>query len=113
MIKVYGIKNCGSVKKALNFLEERKIQYEFIDFKKTPPSQEELELWLKTIPLTTLCNSKGTTYKKLGLKDKNLSQEEIKDYLLKEPTLIKRPVISTPNETIVGFDLEKYEKMQW
>ena len=82
-------------------------------FKKTPPSQEELELWLKTIPLTTLCNHKGTTYKKLGLKDKNLSQEEIKDYLLKEPTLIKRPVISTPNETIVGFDLEKYEKTQW
>lgn len=113
MVKIYGIKNCGSVKKALNFLESKQIKYEFVDFKKTPPSRENLESWLQKVPLEVLFNTKGMTYKKLGLKDKNLSNEEIKDYLIKEPNLIKRPVIEANGEVIVGFKEEQYEAFLW
>ncbi len=113
MVRIYGIKNCGSVKKALNFLEKNKITYEFIDFKKTPPSQQNLKSWLQNIPLEALFNTKGMTYKKLGLKDKNLNSEEIKDYLIKEPNLIKRPVIEANGKVIVGFKQEEYEAFQW
>lgn len=113
MVRIYGIKNCGSVKKALNFLEQNKIPYEFIDFKKTPPNKETLEKWLQSVPLKILFNTKGTTYRKLALKDKNLSEEEIKEYLIKEPNLIKRPVIEASHQIIVGFQEEEYKEFKW
>ena len=39
---MYGIKNCNTVKKARAWLDDREISYEFIDFKKTPQSADEI-----------------------------------------------------------------------
>lgn len=114
MVKLYGIKNCGSVKKAMMFLESKGIKYEFVDFKKESPSLEKIEFWLKFIPLSVLLNHKGTTYKKLGLKDKNLSNDEIKKYLTEIPTLIKRPIMEYKKdnlEVLVGFDETLYKEI--
>lgn len=108
MIQVYGIKNCGSVKKAITFLKDRNLEFTFIDFKLQKPSVLELESWLKVVDINVLLNKKGTTYKKLGLKAMDLDEKEIKEWLLKEPLLIKRPVIMYKNNVIVGFDIEKY-----
>lgn len=113
MVKIYGIKNCGSVKKALNFLNSKNIPYEFIDFKVVPPTQNLLNNWLKFVGLETLYNKKGTTYKKLGLKDLALTKSEIKGWLIKEPMLIKRPVIECKEGVIVGFDENFYQNTQW
>lgn len=113
MVKIYGIKNCGSVKKALNFLDSKGIDYEFIDFKKTPLMPKNLDFWLKKVDLKTLLNTKGTTYKKLELKNKNLDNEQIKAYLLQEPLLIKRPVIEYQGGIIVGFEANLYHQIQW
>lgn len=108
MIQVYGIKNCGSVKKAITFLKDRNLEFTLIDFKLQKPSVLELESWLKVVDINVLLNKKGTTYKKLGLKAMDLDEKEIKEWLLKEPLLIKRPVIMYKNNVIVGFDIEKY-----
>ncbi len=113
MIKVYGIKNCGSVKKALNFLDSKEISYQFIDFKIAQPTREKLEYWLESVCLEVLLNNKGTTYKKLKLKDLGLTATEIKEWLIKEPMLIKRPVIEVGDSVIVGFDEESYQKIKW
>ncbi|CAM2774949.1 arsenate reductase family protein [Helicobacter burdigaliensis] len=110
MIKIYGIKNCGSVKKALNFLNTHNLEYEFIDFKKSTPTSEILESWLKNTTLEQLFNKKGTTYKKLNLKELSLDDKGIKEYLLKEPMLIKRPVIEYNKGILVGFSEELYKK---
>ncbi|AWI33638.1 arsenate reductase family protein [Helicobacter apodemus] len=112
MVKIYGIKNCGSVKKAIDFFMNKKIDYEFIDFKKTPPSLEKIQEWAERSSLEALLNKKGTTYKKLELKNKTLTPPLIQDYLLKEPMLIKRPVVEAKNKIFIGFDSEKYEEIQ-
>lgn len=109
MIKVYGIPNCGSVKKARALLESMGVAYEFVDFKKTPPSREELTRWVQKTSLQILLNTKGTTYKKLGLKDRNLDDKQKFETMLEHPTLIKRPVIeSSDTESsstiVVGYD---------
>lgn len=114
MVKLYGIKTCGSVKKAMQFLDSKGIEYTFIDFKKEAPNLEKIGYWLKFVPLKTLCNSKGTTYKKLGLKDKNLEDNAIKQWLIEAPLLIKRPVIEYVKESaevIVGFDEDLYRQI--
>ncbi len=47
MLKIYGIKNCDSVRKAIKHLKSREIAYEFIDFRETPVNQATISTWLK------------------------------------------------------------------
>jgi len=112
MIKVYGIKTCGSVKKALKFFKDKNINYEFIDFKKEPVGCEKVEEWLKKVDIDTLFNSRGTKYRQLKLKELSLDETGKKEWLRKENLLIKRPVIELDNgEVVVGFDEEKYKEI--
>lgn len=110
MIKVYGIKNCGSVRKALSFFSTHNIEIEFIDFKKSTPSPDKIALWASKIPMNTLMNTKGATYRKLGIKDLNLTDKEKLEYLEKEPLLFKRPVIENGDDVFVAFDEDIYNK---
>jgi arsenate reductase (glutaredoxin) len=107
-MKVYGIKACGSVKKATTFLDSHNISYEFIDLKKVQLTLEDINSWLQYIPLEKLLNRQGTTYKKFGLKDMNLDEDSIKEWLLKEQMLIKRPVLVMTDKVLVGFDENAY-----
>lgn len=109
MIKVYGIKNCGSVKKALNLLDSKGIKYEFIDFKTTTPNKEQIAQWVSMAGIEVVLNTKGQTYKKLGLKDKNLNETQKIEAMHQSPTLIKRPVIELLESNkitnlIIGFN---------
>ena len=45
MIKVFGIKNCDTMKKAMNWLSEQGIAYEFIDYKKAGVAASHLADW--------------------------------------------------------------------
>ena len=83
-MKVYGIKTCSSVKKALNFFNEKGINYEFIDFKKTSVNCEKIEEWLKKVDINTLFNKKGTKYRQLKLKELNLDEEGMKECYVKK-----------------------------
>ncbi|WP_457560265.1 arsenate reductase family protein [Caminibacter sp.] len=111
-MKVYGIKTCGSVKRAIKFFNDREIEYEFIDFKKTPIGCEKIDEWLKKVDINTLFNKRGTKYRQLKLKELNLDEEGMREWLCKENLLIKRPVIELDDgRVIVGFDEEKYQEI--
>jgi Spx/MgsR family transcriptional regulator len=111
-MKVYGIKTCGSVKKALKFFNDKAIEYEFHDFKKAPVGCDKIEEWLKKVDINTLFNKRGTKYRQLKLKELNLDEEGMKEWLCRENLLIKRPVIELDNgDIIVGFDEEKYKEI--
>ncbi len=111
-MKVYGIKTCGSVRKALKFFNDQGIEYEFHDLKKEPIGCEKIEEWLKKVDIDTLFNKKGTKYRQLKLKELNLDDEGKKEWLCKENLLIKRPVIELDNEdVIVGFDEKRYKEI--
>ena len=51
MIKLYGIPNCDTVKKARSWLAENGIEFEFVDFKKNAPTAELINGWLKQVAL--------------------------------------------------------------
>lgn len=108
MIKIYGIKNCDSVRKAVKYLKSHDIPYEFIDFRESPVSQNLIESWLEQTDLKTLFNTRGTTYRTLKLKELNLSDDEKISWLAKENMLIKRPVITFENNIIVGYNESTY-----
>jgi len=108
MLKIYGIKNCDSVRKAQKYLKSNGIPYEFIDFRETPVKAKEIDAWLKGTDIKTLFNTRGTTYRTLKLKDLNLSDEDKVSWLAKENMLIKRPVLTFENNVIVGYNETQY-----
>ena len=111
MIKVYGIKNCDSVKKALKFLKQHDLAYELHDFKTDPVGCDKVEKWAKSVEMKQLCNTRGTTYRTLKLKELNLNDEQKLQWLCKENMLIKRPVIEyTQQKILVGFDEGHYNE---
>jgi Spx/MgsR family transcriptional regulator len=110
-MKIYGIKTCGSVKKALKYFNDRGIEYEFIDFKKTSPTLAQIQKWADTVGLKLLLNTKGTKYRTLKLKDMNLTDEQKIEWMYKEPLLIKRPVIEFEDKVIVAFDEALYDEV--
>jgi arsenate reductase len=110
MVKVYGIKNCDSVRKAVKFLKEHQIAYEFIDFRSTPVTCSAVHAWLEKADISALFNTRGTTYRSLKLKEMSLNDEEKAHWLCKENMLIKRPVIEYGDKVLVGFDQNNYER---
>lgn len=111
MKQIWGIKNCQSVKKALKFLEEKNIAYEFIDYRKNLPTLALIHQWVKIKGMEKVLNKKSTTYRELNLKDQALSEEELIDMMSKNPTLIKRPVLFDNEILEFGFDKEFYETL--
>ncbi len=108
MLKVYGIKNCDSVRKALKFLKNHNIPFEFIDFKSSPVGEPEIRKWLEMSDLKTLFNTRGTTYRTLKLKALNLNDDEKITWLAKENMLIKRPVMCFDEKVIIGYNESEY-----
>jgi len=108
MIKIYGIKNCDSVKKALKFFKQHQLEYQFHDFKEEAVGCEKIQQWLQKTDIKTLFNTRSTTYRNHKLKELNLDEAGQREWLCKENLLIKRPVIEFNDELIVGFNEEKY-----
>lgn len=109
MIRVYGIKNCDSVKKALRFLDAHSLEYTFCDFKTSPVGRETIEKWAVMSDTATLLNTKGTTYRTLGLKSVLTDDSDKIEWMSQHNLLIKRPVIEFGDRLVVGFDLSQYE----
>lgn len=106
MLHIYGIKNCNTVKKALDWLSSHQIEYTFHDFKKEPATETKLKQWETFVDWSILVNKKGTTWKKLTSEE----QAEVQNantankVLLNNNSMIKRPIIELNNDLILGFD---------
>lgn len=109
-MKLYGIPNCDTVKKARTFLQEKGVAYEFVDFKKTPPDAALLETWLQSVPLETLLNKRGTTWRKLDAAVQAEAAEAAGAVrvMAENPSVIKRPVLEKDGSVYVGFSADQY-----
>ena len=112
MLKLYGIPNCDTVKKARKWLESNGINYEFVDFRKNPLSTAQLKDWAETVGLETLLNKRSRTWRELD-KDQqdNSNSTKMLQLMQKMPTLIKRPVLVDKKKVLVGFNNSEYGKL--
>lgn len=106
---IYGIPNCDSIKKARRWFESEGLEYLFVDFRKTAPSQTQLSQWVAAVGEKTLLNRRSTTWKNLSEQERGEAENgNVESILLKHPTLIKRPVLEHNGETAVGFNATDY-----
>ena len=112
-MKIYGIKNCNTVKKALDWFKVNNIAYDFHDFKKLGISESKLEQWAAQTGWEALLNKRGTTWKKLYIAMQNsiTSKQEAFKLMKKKTSIIKRPVIETDKGVVLGFDELAYKKL--
>lgn len=108
-MKMYGIPNCDTVKKARKFLDAHQIGYEFHDFKKQGVDAPLLESWLQVQPLEKLVNKRSTSWKQLDEGQKEALMAGNLSILIDMPTLIKRPVLAVNNQVVIGFDEKTYQ----
>lgn len=113
MYTLYGIKNCNTVKKAVDWLDSHKIAFEFHDYKKAGISKEKLTAWTKQVDWEKLVNKKGTTWRALSDDEKeNVKDANAAIALMQEKTsVIKRPLIEKNGKVVtLGFDEVEFEK---
>jgi arsenate reductase len=112
-ITLYGIKNCDSVKKARKWLDENCVKYTFHDFRVDDIKKSMISEFLENIEIELLINKRGTSWRKLSNKEKNIRTKiEAVELLFENPTIIKRPIIKTKGKYLVGFDKEKFELLK-
>jgi len=111
-MKVYGIPNCDTVKKARDWFKNHNINYEFHDFKKEGISAEKLNEWDAKAGYEKFLNKKSTTWKDLDpdAKDSIKTSDDALNLLREKTSMIKRPVIEKDGFLFFGFDENVYSQ---
>ncbi|WP_276372370.1 ArsC family reductase [Chryseolinea sp. H1M3-3] len=110
---VYGIKNCNTVKSAIEWLKRHNLEFEFHDYKSKGITDAKLKSWCKQVGWESLVNKRGTTWRQLDESvQKEITNEAAALVLMKEKTsVIKRPLIEVNDKVIaLGFDETAFTK---
>ena len=110
---IYGIKNCNTVKSALDWLTRNDVKFEFHDYKKSGITETKLKAWTKQIGWESLINKRGTTWRQLdeNTQNKVVDNESAIALMLEKTSVIKRPLIEKDgNVLLLGFDEDAYEQ---
>ena len=116
-VKIYGIKNCDTMKKAMAWLKGHSIDFDFHDYKKLSIDEETLHYWLSIFPWDELINKRGPTWRKLSEENKtNIDQEKAVRLMMTNTSLIKRPILtvqtlSMKDDLHLGFKEEQYQQI--
>jgi len=109
-MKVYGIKNCNTVKKALDWLKANAIDFDFHDFKKLGVSTEKLKEWDSKAGYQRFLNKQGLTWKQIdtAVKEGIKTNADALPLLQDKTSMIKRPVIEDDGFLFFGFNEKAY-----
>ena len=106
-MRLYGISNCDTVKRARAWLAQRGADHTYHDFKKSGVPEDRLDAWIAAAGWQTLVNRKGTTWRKLDDRTQHsvVDAASARALMLAQASVIKRPVVEWPGGAVtVGFD---------
>lgn len=111
MLTIYGIKNCNTMKKAFDFLNQKEIVFEFFDYKKSVLSQTEFERFYQIFG-DKLINKQGTTYRKMADETRTIltgdDLQAIYTIIKDNQSILKRPILvgdlANQEIALIGFD---------
>ena len=106
---------CSTCKNAKKWLIQNNIEFEDRNIVENIPTKEELEKWIKQSKkeIKRFFNTSGLKYKELNLKEKlpNMTDKEKIELLSSDGMLIKRPLLITDKEILVGFKEKEWEEI--
>ncbi|MDX5594754.1 ArsC family reductase [Pseudovibrio sp. SPO723] len=110
-MKLYGIRNCDTVKKARKFLDSAEVAYDFHDYKKEGVDADVLKAFVIEFGWEAVLNKRGTTWRRQPdeVKEAVNSQESAIEFMMGEPSAIKRPLVQANEKRFIGFDQTAWE----
>jgi len=112
-MKIYGIPNCDTVKKARDWFKDHNIDYEFHNFKTEGISKEKLAEWDSQAGYEKFLNKNSSTWKDLPpeVKEGVKTKEDAFTLIQEKTSMIKRPVVEKDGVLLFGFDEEAYREL--
>lgn len=108
-IRIFGIRNCDTMKKAFAWLEANGVAYELHDYKKAGVPPGKLKGWAKSVGWEKLANTRGPTWRKIPeARRENLTEATMLALLEENTSAIRRPLVEAGAQLLVGFDQEKF-----
>ena len=114
MLKVYCYSKCSTCKKALKWLDEKKIKHEVADIKADHPDEDALRKYyaISGLPLKRFFNTSGMQYRELELSKKlpDMGEDEQFRLLASDGMLVKRPLLVGDGFVLTGFKQSEWEE---
>jgi arsenate reductase len=112
MIKIFGIKNCDTMKKAFKWLDAAGVDYQFHDYRKDGLTEEMVSAWVAELGLDLVLNKRGTTWRKLpdDIKD-NIDEAGVIKLLAENEAMIKRPLFELGGRLVIGFSKKEQAEL--
>ena len=114
MLKVYCYSKCSTCKKALKWLDEKKIEHEVIDIKADHPDEDALRKYyaISGVPLKRFFNTSGMQYRELELSKRlpDMGEDEQFRLLASDGMLVKRPLLVGDGFVLAGFKQSEWEE---
>jgi len=112
-IKLYGIPNCDTVRKARGWLDGLGLDYAFHDYKKSGADEAKLREWAEARGWETILNRKGPTFRNLPEAERGeLDSDRAVALMARHTSAIKRPIVEYDHEDgqglLVGFDEQEW-----
>ena len=111
-IVVYGIPNCDTISKTLDWFKQYQISIRFHDYKKEGIAKEKLLAWSKLVGWEAILNKRSSTWKNLpAAQQSGITTQAAAIQLMREQhSIIKRPVIEWDGQLLVGFNADLFAK---
>jgi arsenate reductase len=111
VLTIYGIPNCDTCKKARKWLEANSVEHRFHDLRVDGLERATLTRWGRSAGWQKLLNTRSITWR--GLPEaarQDINEHRPRELMLENPTLIKRPVLETKKDVLMGFSSAGYAK---
>jgi arsenate reductase len=105
-MKIYGIKNCDTMKKAFAWLDAHKVAYEFHDYKKEGVPPGKLKAWAAKVGWDALANTRGPTWRKIP----DAQKANVEKALETHSSAIRRPIVEVGGKILLGFDEKQFQR---
>lgn len=110
-VTIYGIKNCDTVKKARQWLDDHGVAYDFHDYKAAGIDRARLSAWADELGWDKLLNRAGTTFRKLpDAEREHVDRDKAIALMEAQPSMIKRPLLDLGNKRLLGFKPADYQE---
>ena len=111
-MKMYGLKNCDTCRKALKWTAERGLKVEFVDVREGDMSRADVERFVANAGWQTALNRKSTTWRGLAEAEKaDIDDAKAINLIAQHPALLKRPVFDIKGTIVIGFDAATQDKL--
>ena len=111
-MKIYHNSRCRKSREAVQYLTEKGVSFEIVEYLKEEISETKMKLLLNKLNIAGIeLIRKNEKIWKEKFKNKELTESQIINLLCTEPKLMERPIIESKNMAVIGRPKENIDKL--